>query len=127
MPGKVAATLGLRERGGQSVTDMIADYLADRSLLLVVDNCEHVIDAAARLVDTLLNAAPHLHVLGTSREPLGPPYEQVLRVPVLDVPAPGDDTATGRLAGSTAVQLFVERGAPGPQVSADRRKPGRRR
>ena len=109
VPGKVAATFGLRERGGQSVTDMIADYLADRSLLLVVDNCEHVIDAAARLVDTLLNAAPRLHVLGTSREPLGPPYEQVFRVPVLEVPAPSDDTDADRLAGSAAVQLFVER------------------
>jgi predicted ATPase/DNA-binding SARP family transcriptional activator len=109
VPGRVAATLGLRERGGQSVTDMIADYLVDRSLLLVVDNCEHVIDAAARLVDALLNAAPHLHVLGTSREPLGASYEQVLRVPVLEVPAPSDDTDADRLAGSAAVQLFVER------------------
>jgi predicted ATPase/DNA-binding SARP family transcriptional activator len=109
VPGRVAAALGLRERGGQSVTDMIADYLADRSLLLVVDNCEHVIDAATRLVDTLLNAAPHLHVLATSRAPLGLPYEQVLRVPVLAVPAPSDDADAGRLAGSAAVQLFVER------------------
>jgi predicted ATPase/DNA-binding SARP family transcriptional activator len=109
VPGRVAATLGLRERGGQSVTDVITDYLADRSLLLVVDNCEHVIDATARLVDTLLNAAPHLHVLCTSREPLGPPYEQVFRVPVLEVPAPSDDTDTDRLAGSAAVQLFLER------------------
>ena len=109
VPGKVAATLGLRERGGQSVTDVIADYLADRSLLIVVDNCEHVIDAAARLVDTLLNAAPRLHVLGTSREPLALPYEQVFRVPVLEVPAPGDDTDADRLAGSAAVKLFVER------------------
>jgi predicted ATPase/DNA-binding SARP family transcriptional activator len=109
VPGRVAATLGLRERSGQSVTDVIAAYLGDRSLLLVVDNCEHVIDAAARLVDTLLNVAPHLHVLGTSREALGLPYEQVLRVPALEVPAPSDDTDTGRLAGSAAVQLFVER------------------
>ena len=109
VPGRVAVALGLRERGGQSVTDAIADYLADRSLLLVVDNCEHVIDPAARLVDTLLNAAPHLHVLVTSREPLGLPYEQVFRVPVLEVPAPSDDTDTGRLAGSAAVRLFVER------------------
>src|SRR5262249_52953451 len=109
VPGRFAATLGLRERAGQSVTDMIADYLADRSLLLVVDNCEHVIDAAAQLVYALLNAAPHLHILGTSREPLGLPYEQVVGLPVLDVPAPSDDTDTGRLAGSAAVQLFVER------------------
>jgi predicted ATPase/DNA-binding SARP family transcriptional activator len=109
VPGSVAATLGLRERGGQSVVDMIADYLADRSLLLVVDNCEHVIDAAARLVNTLLNAAPNLHVLGASREALGLPYEQVFRVPVLEVPAPSDDTDANRLAGSAAVRLFVER------------------
>jgi predicted ATPase/DNA-binding SARP family transcriptional activator len=109
VPGSVAATLGLRERGGQSVMDMIADYLADRSLLLVVDNCEHVIDAAARLVDTLLVAAPHLHVLAASREPLGLPFEQVFRVPVLEVPPPSDDADAGRLAGSAAVQLFVER------------------
>jgi predicted ATPase/DNA-binding SARP family transcriptional activator len=109
VPGRVAGTFGLRERGGQSLMDMIADYLADRSLLLVVDNCEHVIDAAARLVDTLLNAAPHLHVLAASREPLGLPYEQVFRVPVLEVPAPSDDTDADRLAGSAAVRLFVER------------------
>jgi predicted ATPase/DNA-binding SARP family transcriptional activator len=109
VPGRVAATLGLRERGGQSVMDTIADYLADRSLLLVVDNCEHVIDAAALLVDTLLNAAPHLHVLAASREALGLPYEQVFGVPVLEVPAPSDDTDTDRLAGSAAVRLFVER------------------
>ena len=109
VPGRFAATLGLRERGGQSVTDVIADYLADRSLLLIVDNCEHVIDAAARLVDALLNAAPHLHVLATSREPFGLPYEQVFPVPVLEVPAPSDDTDVDRLAASAAVQLFVER------------------
>jgi predicted ATPase/DNA-binding SARP family transcriptional activator len=109
VPGRVAGTFGLRERGGRSVMDMIADYLADRSLLLVVDNCEHVIDATARLVDALLSAAPHLHVLVTSREPLGPPYEQVFRVPVLEVPAPSDDTETDRFAGSAAVRLFVER------------------
>jgi predicted ATPase/DNA-binding SARP family transcriptional activator len=107
--GRVAATLGLRERGGQPLMDVITDYLADRFLLLVVDNCEHVIDAAAELVDTLLNAAPHLHVLCASREPLGLPYEQVFRVPVLEVPAPSDDPDAGRLAGSPAVQLFVER------------------
>jgi predicted ATPase/DNA-binding SARP family transcriptional activator len=109
VPGRVAATLGLREQGGQSVTDMIADYLADRSLLLVLDNCEHLIDTATRLVDTLLNAAPHLHVLVTSREPLGRPCEQVLRVPVLEMPAPSDDADAGRLAGCGAVRLFVDR------------------
>lgn len=109
VPGRVAATLGLRERGGQSVTDMIADYLADRSLLLVVDNCEHVIDAVAQLVDALLNTAPHLHVLVTSREPCGLPYEQVFPVPVLEVPAPSDDKDVDRLAGSAAVELFVKR------------------
>jgi predicted ATPase/DNA-binding SARP family transcriptional activator len=109
VPGRVAATLGLREWGGQSVVDMIADYLADRSLLLVIDNCEHVIDATARLVDALVNAAPNLHVLCTSREALGLPYEQVFRVPVLDVPAPSEDTDAVILAGAAAVRLFVER------------------
>jgi predicted ATPase/class 3 adenylate cyclase len=109
VPGRVAATLGLRERGGQPVVDMIADYLAERTLLLVVDNCEHLIDSAARLVDTLLNAAPNLHVLAASREALGLTYERTFRVPVLEVPAPSDDTDTGRVAGSAAVQLFIER------------------
>jgi predicted ATPase/class 3 adenylate cyclase len=109
VPGRVAATLGLRERAGQSVTDMIADYLADRSLLLVLDNCEHLIDSTGRLVDTLLNAAPYLHVLAASREALGLSYERGYRVPVLGVPAPSDNADTGRVAGSAAVQLFVER------------------
>ncbi|MEU7115254.1 BTAD domain-containing putative transcriptional regulator [Streptomyces sp. NPDC046182] len=86
LPGAVLSALRLREthlitREGQPLhddpTDRLVEHLAPRSLLLVLDNCEHVVDAAAALAETLLTHCPHLRVLATSREPLGIPGETV--------------------------------------------------
>ncbi|MFE5938313.1 ATP-binding protein [Streptomyces sp. NPDC056470] len=86
VPGAVLSALRLREthlitREGQPLhddpTDRLVEHLAPRSLLLVLDNCEHVVDAAAALAETLLTHCPHLRVLATSREPLGVPGETV--------------------------------------------------
>src|SRR6516164_10231321 len=64
----VASTLGLQDRAGYTPAAMLADYLAGRQLLLVLDNCEHVVDAVAKLADALLRTAAGLRVLATSRE-----------------------------------------------------------
>lgn len=81
----VAESLGLRDQSTRSATDAIADHLRARRLLLVLDNCEHLVDAAATLVLRLLRAAPDLRVLATSRERLGAPGEHLLLVPCLTI------------------------------------------
>ena len=70
MPQAVAEVLRVKEQPGQSLTDTLIDSLHRKTTLLVLDSCEHLIDAAARLVDTLLDACPNLRVLATSREAL---------------------------------------------------------
>ena len=70
VPHAVADVLGVREQPGRTLTATLAGYLRTRRLLLVLDNCEHLIGAAAALAETLLQACPSLHVLATSREPL---------------------------------------------------------
>ena len=71
VPHSVAAVVGVREKAGQSTVDALATRLRARRLLLVLDNCEHLLDACARLVDGLLRACPDVRVLATSREALG--------------------------------------------------------
>jgi predicted ATPase/DNA-binding SARP family transcriptional activator len=124
----VAAVLGIPDvaagRPGPpvrtaGVTGRLARALADRHVLLVLDNCEHVVGPVATLARALLEAAPGLRILATSREPLGVPGELVWPVPPLDVP---DGNAAEGLARSSAVQLFVERaaaGAPGFALDGD--------
>ena len=89
--------------------DALASYLADRRVLIVLDNCEHVLDAAADLVDALLESAPDVHVVVTSREPLGLDGEQVRRVQSLALPDETLDPSAARSA--AAVRLFTERAA----------------
>src|SRR5215471_4907246 len=82
----VASTLGLQDRAGYTPAAMLAEYLAGRQLLLVLDNCEHLVDAVAELADLLLRAAAGLRVLATSREVLTMTGETVLAVPPLAAP-----------------------------------------
>jgi predicted ATPase/class 3 adenylate cyclase len=93
----VARTFGLVEEEGRPITDTLCEQLAASNALLILDNCEHVIDACAELTRALLEAAPGLRLLATSREPLGVPGELTYRVPSLD--------------DETGVRLFVERAA----------------
>ncbi len=106
--GAVGAALGVRENPERQALDVLCDALRDRRLLIILDNCEHLIDACAVLVDRLLHACPAVHVMATSREPLGIPGETVFRVPPLSVPAP-DELDPAVVAHSEAVRLFVER------------------
>ena len=104
----VAAVLQVREEPGQSMLDTLAAAIGDRHLLVILDNAEHVLGAAAKLADTLMRSCPRACLLVTSREPLGISGEHVFRVPPLTVP-PADLAAPGRLAAFESVQLFAER------------------
>ena len=116
MPDAVAAALDVRALPGQDIVDALVDFLAPRTLLLVVDNCEHLLGASAALADALLRSAPGLTVLATSREALRIPGEVVFRVPSLDIPDPEQPLAPDELLRYEAARLFVERAtaaAPG--------------
>jgi len=111
LPRAVAAALSVRESPGRTVTEGLVAHLRDRCLLLVLDNCEHLLGPAAELADTLLGACAELTVLATSREPLAIPGEVAWQVPALAVPDPGGDAPPEALAGYAAVRLFLDRAA----------------
>jgi predicted ATPase len=105
----MAATLGVREGPNRSLGDVLADYFRARRLLLVLDNCEHLIAACAQLVEPLLRAAPNLHVLATSREGLGIAGETVWRVPSISIPPASALFSPETFQAYEAVRLFVDR------------------
>ncbi|HEY4428100.1 MAG TPA: hypothetical protein VGN08_07845 [Solirubrobacteraceae bacterium] len=111
VPGAVAAALDVGTLPGRSVLEGVADFLRDRTLLLVLDNCEHVLLAVARLADCLVRAAPGLTLLATSREPLRVGGEVVFRVPSLAIPDPEQRLAPEELLRYEAVQLLRDRAA----------------
>ena len=104
----VAEVLGVREQPGHPMLDTLVESVRDRELLAVLDNCEHVVDAAAAVAGTLVRRCPRVAVLATSREALGVGGERIYRMPPLTVPDESD-TNVDRAAASEAVQLFVER------------------
>jgi non-specific serine/threonine protein kinase len=112
VPQTVAIALGLREESGRPLTEMVGEHLSSRTLLLVIDNCEHVAAACASLVRALLSAAPGIRILATSRQGLGVPGEVLWRIPSLSVPDPGG-APLNRQAVSRyeSVRLFLERAA----------------
>lgn len=104
----VADRLDLRLRSGESITGRVLEYLRERRVLLIMDNCEHVLTACAEFVTAVLADCPRVTVLATSRQSLGVPGEHVVRVPPLPVPA--DETGTPAQARTfDAVRLFVDR------------------
>jgi len=105
----VANVLGIRGEPGRPLLDTLVDGIGRRRLLVLLDNCEHVIDACAKLADALLRNCPNIVLLATSREPLGIGGERVHRVPSLDTP--GEDDALDAIGNSEAVRLFAERAA----------------
>lgn len=106
----VASTLGLREQANRSILDVLTQYLRPRRLLLIFDNCEHVIEEAARVAETILRVAPDVRILATSREPLRIAAEHVYRVPSLEIPSSPPRTAEEALHYG-AVKLFADRAA----------------
>jgi predicted ATPase/class 3 adenylate cyclase len=121
VPQAVAAAVGVREDPGRPLVATLADALRPKRLLLVLDNCEHLLEACARLAEGLLRACPDLRVLATSREALGLAGEAPYRVPSLALPAAPGPLSVEALAPSEAVRLFAARAAtvrPGFAVTA---------
>ncbi|MFF7941491.1 protein kinase [Nocardia gamkensis] len=110
LPGVIATAIGLRPQG-KPVLDVLIDYLASRQLLLVLDNCEQIVDAAAQVASTLLMACPKLRILATSRERLNVGGEAVLLVRPLTVPETDREPSVRGAPRYDAVALFVERAA----------------
>ena len=107
-PSTVAGALELHPAGDQLTAEALARGIGDRHLLLVLDNCEHLIDAVATLVETVTRLCPRVTVLATSREVMRIQGESVYRVPALEVPGHGQEAPDGIL-GHSAVELFVTR------------------
>ena len=104
----VAEATGVREQPGRPITDTLVGSMRDKVQLLVLDNCEHLIDATARLVDTLLDACPNLRVLATGRETLGVAGELIWQVSSLSVPDERTSTVEG-IEGYESARLFTAR------------------
>ncbi|MEV0260249.1 LuxR C-terminal-related transcriptional regulator [Streptomyces sp. NPDC050617] len=119
LPQAVSEALGLPQQTSRPQADALTEYVAERELLLVLDTCEHVLDACADLADLLLPRAPRLTILATSRQPLAAPGEHLLPVPALPLPRPGDD------GDSEALVLLAERAAavlPGFELTGANRR-----
>jgi predicted ATPase/DNA-binding CsgD family transcriptional regulator len=103
------AALDLRDQAATEPRALLLSYLRDKELLLVVDNCEHLLGAAALLVADVLDGAPGVRVIATSREPLSVPGEHVLPIPPLELPRPQADESLDQLRQNESVELFTER------------------
>ena len=106
VPAVIAGALGIGPRDDRSALEILLDALAPLDILIVLDNCEHLIDACAKTADALLRRCPRVHLIATSREPLGINGETIYRVPSLSLPASGDSMAP---ESSDAIALFVDR------------------
>jgi non-specific serine/threonine protein kinase len=117
LPNTVASVLGLPEQDARSALDAVLEYLRERRLLLILDTCEHLLDACAALAQAVLRDAPDVTVLATSRQPLDMPGEHTFPIGPLPVPendwlpVVGPDPAGLRVAGGDAVELFALRAA----------------
>jgi transcriptional regulator with XRE-family HTH domain len=122
---RVATALGIRETAEQPLMSALSNALRKRHMLLVLDNCEHLLDACAQLIDGLLWTCPDVRVLATSREPVGIGGESVWRVPSLELPDAEPSPTLEQLGENPAVQLFVQRAAAAQSAlpAADRRQP----
>ncbi len=107
LPNTVASVLGLPEQDARSALDALLEYLRDKRLLLILDTCEHLLDACADLIQAILPEAPGVTVLATSRQPLDTLGEQNFAVQPLPVP----DSDTAELDRGDAVELFALRAA----------------
>jgi non-specific serine/threonine protein kinase len=111
VPQAVAAVLGVREEEGRPLTESLMVRIGTRKLLLVLDTCQHLMDATAGLAEVLLSACSNLVIVATTRQFLGIPGETVVNVPPLALPEAGGSLDVERVLQSDAVRLFVERAA----------------
>ena len=106
VPSVIIEALGIAPQAGRPALEALLDALAPQDLLIVLDNCEHLIDACAKTADALVRRCPRVHLVATSREPLGIDGETIYRVPSLSLPASGASEAPET---SDAVALFLDR------------------
>jgi predicted ATPase/DNA-binding CsgD family transcriptional regulator len=111
VPNVVLAALGLRDQTASDPRVLVINHLRERELLLIIDNCEHMLATAAELTAAILRSAPGVRVLATSREPLSIPGEHVLALPPLALPAPHGAGSLAQLRHNEAITLFTERAA----------------
>jgi predicted ATPase/DNA-binding CsgD family transcriptional regulator len=109
VPQTAISALGLREQPNEAPSHTVASWIGARRLLLVLDNCEHLIEACAQLAAVLLDACPNLRLLTTSREPLRISGERVWRVPSLGIAEPGSRPPPDQVMQFASSQLFVQR------------------
>ncbi|HUC12491.1 MAG TPA: winged helix-turn-helix domain-containing protein [Stellaceae bacterium] len=109
VPSAVAGVLGLKLGGNEISAEVVARAVEGKKLLLILDNCEHVVSAAAVLAEALLRTAPGIHLLATSREPLRAEGERLHRLASLDLPPEAAELSAARALEHSAVQLFNER------------------
>lgn len=109
LPQQLASSLGIVEQAGRRLTDTLSDFLQPKELLLILDNCEHLVTACAHLVELLLSTCSGLCILATSREALNIPGELVWLVPSLPLPQTTALPSAEELAQYGAIQLFIER------------------
>jgi predicted ATPase/class 3 adenylate cyclase len=115
----VSEALRLAARPGRAVLETLLDALAPQDVLIVLDNCEHLIGGCAKVAELILRRCPRVHLVATSREPLGIGGETIYRVPSLSLPGP-DDAGPAAAGSSDAVALFADRaGAHGVGLPAD--------
>ncbi len=120
VPQEVTTSLGLHEEPGRSVQEILEAFVRSRQLLLVLDNCEHLLEACAHLADSLLHASLALKILATSREPLGVAGEALFRVPSLPFPEVSLPLSAESMDAYASIRLFVDRArlvVPGYQVT----------
>ena len=116
----IASTLQLRTQSARSALEVVIESVAEGNVLIVLDNCEHLVDAVADIVETLLSCCPRLRVLATSREPLGIEGETLLHLPPLSTPETVDNLSAAELPQYDAATLFVDRASavvPGFEVN----------
>lgn len=109
IPQTLFSIFNLREDSHRSTLDILINYLRDKNLLLLLDNCEHLIEASAQISETLLQACPKLKILATSRESLGIAGEVVYRVPSLNTPDLTDLPTLAELEKMDSIRLFLDR------------------
>jgi predicted ATPase/class 3 adenylate cyclase/Tfp pilus assembly protein PilF len=109
VPQAVAMVLGLKEAPGKSISETLTEHLKNKRLLLLLDNCEHLLDGCATLSDALVRQCPYMTILASSREALGIGGEQAYRVPSLSLPDPRRAQTPDSVAAFEAVELFTDR------------------
>jgi predicted ATPase/DNA-binding XRE family transcriptional regulator/tetratricopeptide (TPR) repeat protein len=111
LPRIVATAIGLRDEPQRPVIDMLCDYLHGKRLLIVLDNCEHLVDACAKLADRILSTAPSVRILASSREALNIPGEVTYLIPPLEIPEIDMVSSLDSACQVEAVRLFIDRAA----------------